>query len=185
MQAFVSLRAPSTAQQRSAADLDGLLPPEQVEKLAAGSYRPILVLKELRRTLSLAAQDLPHGGQLMQMFDAQLNNLATQWADASASPARRFRIHMACCYTGPSTPTASFCRSACSMRSAQAPLISVLVAYTLFALEAIARNRRALRRSTNSLALNAISRNIERSVLELCELPLPAELKADSKYRLD
>ena len=35
-----------------------------------------------------------------------------------------------------------------------------------------------------SLALGAISRTIERSVLELCDLPLPDEVKADSKYRL-
>jgi hypothetical protein len=88
-------------------DLDGLLPPEQVEKLAAGSYRPILVLKELRRTLNLAAQDLPHGGQLMQIRCAA-QQPGNSMGGCEAHRARRFRIHMACCYTGPSTPTASF-----------------------------------------------------------------------------
>lgn len=187
MQAFVRLARHQLRNSDPRPDLNGLLPPEQVEKLAAGAYRPILVLKELRRTLNQAAQDVPHGGQLMQMFDAQLNNLGNSMGGCERIASTPIpypygvllhRTVYAYCFLLPFGLQHAI--------GSGTPLISVLVAYTLFALEAIAQEiAEPFGEAPNSLALNAISRNIERSVLELCELPLPAELKADSKYRLD
>jgi putative membrane protein len=69
---------------------------------------------------------------------------------------------------------------------AATPLISVLVAYTLFALEAIAQEiGDPFGCAPNNLALEAISRTIERSVLELSDLPLPPEAMVGEGYRLD
>jgi predicted membrane chloride channel (bestrophin family) len=54
------------------------------------------------------------------------------------------------------------------------PLISVFVAYTLFALEAIAQQvAEPFGGTPNGLALDAMTRTIERSLLELCGEELP------------
>jgi len=69
---------------------------------------------------------------------------------------------------------------------AATPVISVFVAYTLFALEAIAQEiGDPFGEAPNSLALEAMCRTIERSVLDLCGEPLPAELAAGKDYRIN
>lgn len=168
-------------------DLERILPPGQAGKLAACAYRPILVLKEVRHMLNGATQDVLHGGQIMWMIDSQLNHLAAAvgGCERIASTPIPYpygvllhRTIYAYCFLLPFGLEHAI--------GSGTPLISVLVAYTLFALEAIAQEiAEPFGDAPNSLALNAISRKIERSVMELCELPLPAELEADSKYRLD
>jgi putative membrane protein len=65
------------------------------------------------------------------------------------------------------------------------PLISVFVAYTLIALEAIAGEiSEPFGTAPNCLALNAIARTIERSLLELCGEALPEEEKPVRVYEL-
>lgn len=187
LQAFVRMARHQLRNSDPGPDLKDLLPPGQAAQLAAGAYRPILILKELRRSLNQAAQELPHGGQLMWMFDAQLNSLGTAvgGCERIASTPIPYpygvllhRTIYAYCFLLPFGLEHAI--------GSGTPLISVLVAYTLFALEAIAQEiAEPFGEAPNSLALNAIGRNIERAVLELCELPLPEELKADSKYRLD
>lgn len=168
-------------------DLERILPPGQAGKLAASAYRPILVLKEVRHLLNGATQEVLHGGQIMWMIDSQLNHLAAAvgGCERIASTPIPYpygvllhRTIYAYCFLLPFGLEHAI--------GSGTPLISVLVAYTLFALEAIAQEiAEPFGDAPNSLALNAISRKIERSVMELCELPLPAELEADSKYRLD
>jgi putative membrane protein len=59
------------------------------------------------------------------------------------------------------------------------------VAYTLFALEAIAQDiGDPFGLAPNNLALDAMCRTIERSVLDLLAEPLPPELTAGKDYHI-
>jgi putative membrane protein len=165
------------------ADLERLLSPAAAEALTRHAYRPIAVLNELRATVHDAAPD----SQTMWMLDAQLNCLAESvgGCERIASTPIPYpygvllhRTIYAYCFLLPFGLVHAI--------GAATPLISVFVAYTLFALEAIAQEiGDPFGRASNSLALGAISCTIERSVLELCGLPLPAEGKANRKFRLD
>jgi len=167
-------------------DLERLLPPEQAAKLSACNYRPIFILRDLRKSLHGVTEKLPQGAQTMWMLDGQLNHLgeAVGGCERIASTPIPYpygvllhRTIYAYCFLLPFGLEHAIGNAT--------PLISVLVAYTLFALEAIAQQiAEPFGTAPNSLALGAISRTIERSVLELCDLPLPADAKADSKYRL-
>jgi putative membrane protein len=63
------------------------------------------------------------------------------------------------------------------------PLISLFVSYTLLALEAIASElAEPFGTEPNNLALDAITRGIERSLLELNGAPLPPHIEAGQRY---
>lgn len=63
------------------------------------------------------------------------------------------------------------------------PLLCVFISYTLIALEAIASEvAEPFSFAQNALALDAITRNIERSVLELCDRELPDEIEPIRPY---
>ncbi len=65
------------------------------------------------------------------------------------------------------------------------PIICVFVAYTLIALEAIAGEvSEPFSEAPNALALDAIARNIERSLLELSNREFPEEKLPDRQYQL-
>jgi putative membrane protein len=65
------------------------------------------------------------------------------------------------------------------------PAISVLLAYTLFALDAIATQvGEPFSCTPNALALDALSRDIERSMMELCGQPLPTALEPSEAFVL-
>jgi putative membrane protein len=65
------------------------------------------------------------------------------------------------------------------------PLLCVFLSYTLIALEAIATEvADPFGMAPNALALDAIARNIERSIMELCERPLPEPIAPDHRYQL-
>lgn len=167
-------------------DLMRLLPQAQAQELESRAYRPVLVLKSLRSILHDVTSGMPNGGQAMWMFDAQLNNLASAvgGCERIASTPIPYpygvllhRTIYAYCFLLPFGLE--------HVIGSGTPLISVLVAYTLFALEAIAQEiSEPFGTAPNSLALGAISRNIERSVLELCELPMPGVIEVDSRFRL-
>jgi putative membrane protein len=65
------------------------------------------------------------------------------------------------------------------------PLLCVFISYTLIALEAIASEvAEPFSLAPNALALDAMTRNIERSILELCGRELPAEVLPVRSYQL-
>lgn len=65
------------------------------------------------------------------------------------------------------------------------PLICVFISYTLIALEAIANEvADPFGVAPNSLALDAMTRTIERSILELCDREIPEEIVPERKYQL-
>jgi len=164
-------------------DLERLLPPGAAEDLTQHAYPPIAVLNELRHTVHQAAPD----SQTLWMLDAQLNCLSESVGGCERIAGTPIpypygvllhRTIYAYCFLLPFGLVHAI--------GAATPLISVFVAYTLFALEAIAQEiGDPFGRASNSLALGAISCTIERSVLELCGLPMPAEAKAGRKFRLD
>jgi putative membrane protein len=169
------------------ADLEHLLAPASIEALAQRCYRPVAVLGELRRMLHRACSRLPDGGHTLWMLDAQLNGLADSVAGCERIAGTPIpypygvllhRTIYAYCFLLPFGLVHAI--------GAATPVISVLVAYTLFALEAIAQQvGDPFGCAPNSLALGAMCRTIERSVLELCELPLPAEATVGKGFRMD
>lgn len=65
------------------------------------------------------------------------------------------------------------------------PLLCVFFAYTLIALEAIASEvAEPFSMAPNALALDSMTRNIERTVLELCDRPIPEPTKPMRPYQL-
>jgi len=65
------------------------------------------------------------------------------------------------------------------------PLICVFIAYTLIALEAIADQvAEPFGLAPNALALDAMTRTIERSIFEMCGQEVPPELAPVDLYRL-
>lgn len=163
-------------------DVERLLGAEVAAVLAAQAYRPVAVLHELRRALHAVAPD----PQAMWMLDTQLNALsdAVGGTERLASTPIPYpygvllhRTVYAYCFLLPFGLVHAI--------GTATPVISVFVAYTLFALEAIAQQiGEPFGRLANSLALEAICRTIERSVFELAGLPLPDEMQADRQYRL-
>jgi putative membrane protein len=77
-------RAPSTAQQRSAAGPGRLAAAGAGGEIGGGFVPAYPGAQGTAPHFNLAAQDLPHGGQLMQMFDAQLNNLGNSMGGCEA-----------------------------------------------------------------------------------------------------
>ena len=68
---------------------------------------------------------------------------------------------------------------------AATPFVSVFVAYTLIALDAIAHAiAEPFGDGPNHLALDAMTRQIERTLLELNREPLPAEVTPGKAWRL-
>jgi putative membrane protein len=64
------------------------------------------------------------------------------------------------------------------------PLLCVFISYTLIALEAIASEvAEPFSVAPNALALDVMTRNIERSVLELCGCELPEEIVPVRPYQ--
>ncbi|WP_256081473.1 bestrophin family protein [Massilia sp. YIM B04103] len=165
------------------ADLARLLPPALAAELRQRAYRPVAVLNGLRRLMRQTAPD----SQTLWMLDGQINSLADAvgGCERLASTPIPYpygvllhRTIYAYCFLLPFGLVHAI--------GAATPLISVFVAYTLFALEAIAQEiADPFGTAPNSLALEAICRTIERSVLELCDLPMPDEASADKNFRMD
>lgn len=164
------------------ADLARLLPAGDAAALALRAYQPVALLDGLRRTIAAAAPD----GHAMWMLDAQLTHLsdAVGGCERIAGTPIPYpygvllhRTIYAYCFLLPF--------GLAHATGLAAPLIAVLVAYTLFALEAIAQEiSDPFGTEPNSLALEAMCRTIERSVLELSGLAMPPEEAADQAYRL-
>ncbi len=163
-------------------DIERLLGAQAAEGLLRQAYRPVAMLHELRSAMKDAADS-----QVLWMLDAQLNALsnAVGGCERIASTPIPYpyavllhRTIYIYCFLLPFGLVHSI--------GAATPVMAVFVAYTLFALEAIAQEiGDPFGTAPNSLALEAMCRSIERSLLELCGESLPPELAAGKDYRLN
>ncbi|KWF30455.1 bestrophin family protein [Burkholderia pseudomultivorans] len=169
-----------------APDLQRILGPARADALARKIYKPVAILDELRGEIVRALGRAPGSEATCWMFDAQLDELGKTVGG---------------CERILSTPI-PFSYSVLLHRTVYAycvllpfglvdstefftPLICVFIAYTLIALEAIANEvAEPFGLAPNALALDAITRTVERSVLELCERDLPDEFVPASTYQI-
>jgi ion channel-forming bestrophin family protein len=167
-------------------DLVRYLGAERTAALQRAHFRPIAVLNDIRRMLAgLHRRALISDTQLW-MFDTQLNELEKTVGGCErivstpipfAYGVLLHRTVYAYCMLLPFGLVDSI--------GLLTPLVTVFVSYTLIALEAIASEiSEPFGTAPNSLALNAITRNIERSLLELCGEAIPEEEKPVRAYEL-
>jgi len=167
-------------------DLARLLGKERAAALQHKHYRPAVILNDIRASLVQLQGPTPASHMTRWMLDAQLNELGRTLGG---------------CERIASTPI-PFAYSVLLHRTAYAycmllpfglvdstefftPLLCVFISYTLIALEAIANEvAEPFSLAPNALALDAITRTIERSVLELCDLDVPPEVMPERRFQL-
>jgi ion channel-forming bestrophin family protein len=168
-------------------DLSRYLDPQELQRLQGLSFVPIALLDTVRRMLAEAAQRQPGQDKLLWMLDAQVNELAAAVGGCeriSNTPipypygVLLHRTVYMYCFLLPFGLVNAI--------GVATPLISVFVAYTLFALEAIAQQvAEPFGLEPNCLALNAMTRNIERSLLEMCGEAIPQAIDPSERYELN
>ncbi|AYZ65288.1 hypothetical protein EGY31_18345 [Burkholderia multivorans] len=167
-------------------DLTRILGGARTDALARKCYKPVALLDEIRGRL-MRMQGRADGPDVATwMFDEQLNHLgnAVGGCERIASTPIPFaysvllhRTVYAYCVLLPFGLVDS--------TEFFTPLICVFISYTLIALEAIANEvAEPFSTAPNALALDAMARTIERSVLELCGAELPKEVAPTETYQL-
>ncbi|MFX1766979.1 bestrophin family ion channel [Paraburkholderia sp. A1RI-2L] len=169
-----------------AMDLERLLGHEQAEKVRGQIYRPVSILNEIRHELSNPKHRVQSSDTKLWMLDAQIGEMGKvlggceRIASTPIPFAYNVLLHRtvyAYCVLLPFGLVDS--------TEFFTPLLCVFIAYTLIALEAIASEvADPFSVAPNALALDAMSRNIERSVLELCGCPVPAPVEPVRPYQL-
>ncbi|NYE60668.1 putative membrane protein [Duganella sp. 1224] len=169
-----------------AADLARYLPPEEARELSGMHYIPVALLDRLRLMLARAGRKRGDGEPLLWLLDAQVSELAAAVGGCeriSGTPipfAYGVLLHRTVylyCFLLPFGLVADL--------GAATPLVCVFVAYTLLALEAIAQEiAEPFGTDPNCLALNAMTRNIERSLREQCGDPVPDALQPCDRYNI-
>lgn len=167
-------------------DLARLLGPEHEVALRHKRYRPVAILNDIRGRLAMHDGLASGSGTTRWMLDAQVNQL-----ERSLGGCERIA----------STPI-PFAYSVLLHRTVYAycvllpfglvdstefftPLLCVFISYTLIALEAIANEvAEPFGLAPNALALDAITRTVERSILELCDQEIPEEIAPTRPYQL-
>lgn len=167
-------------------DLSRYFGPERTRALLHKHYRPVAILNEVRGTLSALHRRGAISDTQLWMFDTQLNELGAmvggceRIASTPIPLAYGVLLHRtvyAYCVLLPFGLVDSI--------GIATPLITVFVSYTLIALEAIASDiSEPFGTAPNNLALDAMTRTIERSLLELCEKEVPVEEKPGRRYQL-
>lgn len=167
-------------------DFVRLLGRDQAEQLRVKQYKPTAILNDIRRELAQTDQHARMGETTLWMLDAQINELgaAVGGCERIASTPIPFsysvllhRTVYAYCVMLPFGLVDS--------TEFFTPLLCVFISYTLIALEAIASEvAEPFSAAPNALALDAMSRNIERSILELCGRPLPEAVAPIRLYHL-
>lgn len=186
MIAFVYALKHQLRQSDPTADLAPLLGERASRRLQGKCYKPLAILNEIRHNVGEMQRKKRITDTQQWMMDAQLNQLD---------------LVVGGCERIVSTPI-PFAYGVLLHRTVYAycvllpfglvdstefftPLLCVFISYTLIALEAIAHQvATPFGLAPNALALDAITRTIERSVLELCDRPLPPELKPQRDYQL-
>jgi putative membrane protein len=167
-------------------DIVRYLPSERAIALVHTRYRPIALICELRAALADLYASKAISSQQLMMLDNQVNQLAAAVAGCERIATTPIpypygvllhRTVYAYCMLLPFGLVDSI--------GFATPLVAVFVAYTLIALEAIASEvAEPFGSQPNSLPLNSLSRNFERSLLELCGAELPAEWTANHGYQM-
>ncbi|HHV7522183.1 TPA: bestrophin family protein [Burkholderia orbicola] len=169
-----------------AADLRGLLDGATYARVAASRFRPIVIVHALREAFAARADTGQLTDTRLWMLDARLDDLVAMVSGCEriASTPIPFsydvllhRTIYAYCVLLPFGLVDSI--------GAATPFVTVFVAYTLIALDAIAHAiAEPFGDGPNHLALDAMTRQIERTLLELNREPLPAEVTPGPSYRL-
>ncbi|AOK23411.1 hypothetical protein WK67_12035 [Burkholderia ubonensis] len=167
-------------------DLTRVLGRARTDALSSKVYKPVALLDEIRGNLARMLARAPDAGTTRWMVDEQINRLgnAVGGCERIASTPIPFaysvllhRTVYAYCVLLPFGLVDS--------TEFFTPLICVFIAYTLIALEAIANEvAEPFSTAPNALALDAMTRTIERSVLELCGAELPKEVAPTNAYQL-
>ncbi|AMO99539.1 bestrophin, RFP-TM, chloride channel family protein [Collimonas arenae] len=169
----------------ASADLVRLIGKQRTEELASKRYKPVAILNDIRSHLAAPKGLRQESDMTRWMLDQQINEL-----EKSVGGCERIA----------STPI-PFAYSVLQHRTAYSycmllpfglvdstgiftPLICVFIAYTFIALEAIANEvAEPFGLAPNALALDAITRTIERSILELCGREIPGEITPVRPYQ--
>ncbi|PAJ80059.1 bestrophin family protein [Burkholderia ubonensis] len=167
-------------------DLTRVLGRARADALSGKVYKPVVLLDEIRGNLARMLARAPDAGTTRWMVDEQINRLgnAVGGCERIASTPIPFaysvllhRTVYAYCVLLPFGLVDS--------TEFFTPLICVFISYTLIALEAIANEvAEPFSTAPNALALDAMARTIERSVLELCGAELPKEVAPTDAYQL-
>ncbi|WP_179401374.1 bestrophin family protein [Burkholderia guangdongensis] len=170
----------------SAPDLERLLGRTRADALRRKCYKPIALLDELRRELAGLHGHAAISDTKLWMLDAQLDELCRtvggceRIASTPIPVAYSVLLHRtvyAYCVLLPFGLVDS--------TEFFTPLLCVFIAYTLIALEAIASEvADPFGTAPNALALDAMTRYIERSILDLCDRELPDDVKPVRPYQL-
>ncbi|MGU7770637.1 bestrophin family protein [Burkholderia sp. MR1-5-21] len=168
------------------ADLRPLLDAPTYAHVAPLQFRPIAILHALRIAFAARADAGRLADTRLWMLDARLDDLVAMVSGCEriASTPIPFsydvllhRTIYAYCMLLPFGVVDSI--------GAATPFVTVFVAYTLIALDAIAHAiAEPFGTGPNHLALDAMTRQIERTLLELNGEPLPDEVKPGKYYRL-
>jgi putative membrane protein len=168
------------------ADLARYLSPQERKELADMHYIPVALLDRIRLMLARAGRKRGEGEPLLWLLDNQVSELAAAVGGCeriSNTPipfAYGVLVHRTVylyCFMLPFGLVADL--------GMATPLVCVFVAYTLFALEAIAQEiSEPFGTDPNCLALNAMTRNIERSLLEQCGEEVPDQLEPCERYNI-
>ncbi|OZI54095.1 bestrophin family protein [Bordetella genomosp. 4] len=169
-----------------AQDLRRLLGDERARAVLGKQYQPIALLDQIRGRLAALHSAGNVSDTELWMLDAQLNELGKaiggceRIASTPIPYAYGVLLHRTI-YT--------YCVmlpfGLVDAANVFTPLLCVFISYTLIALEAIANEvSEPFGLAPHALALDAMSRGIERTVLELCGRDLPPEIKPDQFYRL-
>jgi putative membrane protein len=167
-------------------DFVRLLGPEQAGQLREQCYRAATILNEIRRDIA-NPRYRPHTSDTkLWMFDAQINELGRTLGGCEriASTPIPFAYNVLLHRT-----VYAYCVllpfGLVDSTEFFTPLLCVFISYTLIALEAIASEvADPFSTAPNALALDAMSRNIERSILELCGCPIPDPVAPVRSYQL-
>ncbi|KWD53303.1 hypothetical protein WL67_30295 [Burkholderia ubonensis] len=169
-----------------AADLRARLDDATCAQVEPLKFRPVAILHRLRTTLAARADAGRLADTRLWMLDARLDELVAMVSGCEriASTPIPFsydvllhRTIYAYCMLLPFGLVDSI--------GAATPFVTVFVAYTLIALDAIAHAiAEPFGAGPNHLALDAITRQIERTLLELNGEPLPDEVTPGKYYRL-
>ncbi|MBA1364092.1 bestrophin family protein [Burkholderia gladioli] len=168
-----------------AEDLARYLDADCLARIEAAHFKPVAILHALRRQLAERQRAGKLGDTQLWMLDAQLDELGAKLAGCEriASTPIPFPYHVLLHRT-----IYSYCVmlpfGLVDSIGFATPFVSVFVSYTLIALDTIAGHiAEPFGTGPHHLALDTLTRQIERSLLEIAGEPLPDEIPADSRYR--